>query len=123
MPFDYAYEPENRLLTITGKGDVSLEDRYDCVRRMMSDKSADKESNILINVCEVTNKPSSDDIPAIVSLIMRLRTRYGGRIAILNTVAGHVTLTNLIALSADIDDGKVRAFLSDTEALKWLKEH
>ena len=120
MPFDYAIDRENRLLTITGSGHASMDDRYDLVQRVMNDQSIDGSYQVLIDVCGVSNSPSAGDIGSVASLIERLQSKFRGRVAILNTGVGHVTVTNLIALVADYGDDNVRAFLSGNEAREWL---
>jgi len=120
MSFDYTVDTENQLITITGLGHASMEERYACVQRMLNNRSIGSEHNILINVCQVINAPLPGDIDSIVSLIERLQSKFKGRVAILNTAAGHVTFTNLITLSAHCGPDIVRAFLSENEAREWL---
>lgn len=120
MPFSYRVEPENRLIYILGEGHVSMEERYDCVNRLVTDQSLDRGLHILINVCEVSNLPSSLDISSIVSLVEKLQTRFRGRVAIVNAVVGHVTVTSLISLSAECGENKVRSFFTEDEAREWL---
>ncbi len=120
MPFDYAIDRENRLLAITGSGHASMEDRYDLVQRVMNDASLDGSYQVLINVCDVSNSPSAGDIGSIASLIERLQSRFRGRVAILNTGVGHVTVTHLIALVAEYGNDNVRAFMFEKEAREWL---
>ncbi len=121
MPFDYTIDPANQLITITGTGPATLQERIDCVKRMMNDQSIAGEFHILIDVCRVSNSPSSGDIRSIVSLIELLLVKFKGRVAILNTHAGHVTVTHLIALSAVSGPDDVRAFMAEEEAREWLR--
>jgi|SRR6185369_4567258 len=121
MPFDYKVDSENQLITIEGLGYASMEERYDCVKILMNDQSIESKHHILIKVCKVINTPLPNDIPSIVSLIERLHSKFKGRVAILNTVAGHVTFSNIIALSSHSYPDNVQSFLTETEALEWLR--
>ncbi len=121
MPFSYRVEPENRLLYIQGDGHASLEERYHCVNQIMTDRSITPNLHVLINVCQVSNIPSTDDIGPIVSLVERLQSKFRGRVAIVNGAVGHVTVTNLISLSANCGHDKVRPFFSEDEAREWLR--
>jgi hypothetical protein len=96
-----------------------MKERDDCVNRIIHDQSIDSKHHILIDVCEVTNSPSPDDLPLIVSLIEILQSKFKGRVAILNTRVGHVTFTHLITLSACCGDN-VQAFQTENEAREWL---
>lgn len=120
MPFSYTVEPENRLLCMLGSGQVSMEDRYVCVDQILSDQSIDENLNILIDVCLVANCPSPGDISSIIALVERLKSRFMGRVAIVNATAGHVTITNFISFGAERGGNSVRSFYSDSEARKWL---
>jgi hypothetical protein len=120
MPFSYKVDPENQLITIMGSGYASMEERYECIHRIMKDQSIDGKYSILINVCQVSNGPTPDNMLSIVSLVERLQSKFGGRVAIVNTQIGHVTITNLIALSAHCGADSVRAFLCENDALEWL---
>ena len=120
MPFDYTVDTENHIVTIMGEGHASMKERYDCINRMMHDQSIDCRHHVFIKVCEVLNNPSIEEMHSIVALIERLHSKFGGRVAILNTTIGYVTITELIALSACCGTNNVRAFLSENEAREWL---
>jgi hypothetical protein len=120
MPFDYTVDTKNHIITIMGEGHESMKERNDCINRMMHDQSIDGRHHVFIKVCEVLNNPSIEEMHSIVTLIEKLHSKFGGRVAILNTAIGHVTITELIALSACCGANNVRAFLSEKEVREWL---
>jgi hypothetical protein len=70
----------------------------------------------------VVNPPGNDEMICIGILLKQLRMRFRSRIAILNSTAGHVTYTHLIAYMAEGGGETVRAFVSDLEPREWLKQ-
>lgn len=111
-----------RLITVSGNGLVTLSDRFECVDRMLHDKSMPALSSILIDVRYFTNSPSPSEVPWIGQLINRLRTRFLAKVAIVTSTVGHVTVSQLIAFEADSMAKNVKAFTSLSEAIQWLIE-
>lgn len=120
MGINYFYDSVNGLLQVVGSGDVSLEDRIVSVKRMLEDLSLPKQAHILINVDGITNAPGTNDFSKIAVLIDRLRTRFGGRVAIVNALTGHVTTSHLIAMSVLSEEDNVQVFSSEAMARAWL---
>jgi hypothetical protein len=120
MPFGYTVNRTCSIITITGSGTVTMAERYDCVQRLMQDRALDKEHHVLIDVSQVDNSPTVDELTAIVALVERMQAKFGGRVAILNTRIGHVSITDIIALSVYRGRDRVQAFLSESEARAWL---
>lgn len=120
MPLRYAYEPQYSMVLIRGEGEVSLADRVGVIESIMSDEALPEASSILVDVAGVANAPEPHDIHAIAGLARKLRSRFRGRIAILNTTVGHTTISQLVAMAAD--DPEVRAFVSPDGARSWLIE-
>jgi len=98
-----------------------MEERCDCVDRLMHDQLIEGTYNILIDVSQVSNSPTSEEMHSIVSLIEKMNSKFGGRLALVNTHVGHVTITDLIALSACGGSDDVRAFMIENEARAWLR--
>lgn len=121
MPFTYDVEPENGLLCIRGQGYSSMEDRHACVNRIMHDQTVDSRLNVLINVDHVSNSPSPADIGSIAALIEKLHSKCKGRVAIVNSAVGHVTISNIISFSVANEGDRVKAFYAEAEARKWLR--
>ncbi len=120
MPFDYYIDHGNKVLIIRGTGLVTMEDRLDCVDSMFKDASINDQYNVAIDVSEVLNGPSSDDINKISLLVEKLQSKFGRRVAIINTRVGHATFSGLISISTICGSDKVKAFMSKTETLNWL---
>jgi len=113
-------EPESNLLTITGTGTVSIEERYDCLSRLVWDKTIAPNIHILIDVRRVTNVPTTEECFSIITLIDQLQFRFTGRLAILNNGTGRVTTTHLIVAGAKSGPDKLKAFISEPAARQWL---
>ncbi|MBI1176909.1 hypothetical protein GC207_05665 [bacterium] len=121
MAFKYFYEEQTSLLNIVGYGEVTMDERVRCVQRVLADPDLANCSAIIIDVNEVTNPPNVDEVPFVARLIDKLRTRFGGRVAIVNAVGGHVTASHMVALSAVGEYDHVRVFQSEIAAREWLK--
>lgn len=122
MPLEYIFEPNAQLLRIVGHGVVTVEDRIQFVDRMFQDAALPEKADVLIEIGEVSNAPQGADMFAIGALINRLRARFRGRVAIVNATVGHVTISNLIALSSESDFQAVRVFASTNEAREWFND-
>jgi hypothetical protein len=85
------------------------------------DKTLPDKLSILIDVSAASNGPSTHEIAGIRILIEKLRSRFGGRIAIFNNAVGHVWLSHLIAYTIEGGIGEVQAFVSESEAKEWLR--
>ena len=121
MPFAHSFEPENSLLSIVGEGDVSIQDRTECVQDILSDSSLPDKCNILLDIGLVSNDPRPEDAQQMVYLIKRLQERFRGNMAILTLPTRHVTLTHLLAASSSTESRKVKAFMSVDGAKQWLQ--
>ena len=121
MAFDYHAPAGTRMVHLVGTGPVMMHERVACVDRMLSDPGLARDADLLIDVRSVDNAPSASEIPAIASLIRQLRLHFKGRVALLSTLAGHVTASHLVAFAAD-DPRHVAAFTSEESAYGWLGE-
>ncbi len=122
MPLSTTYDAAASVIRITGHGPVSMEDRREFINRLCANAEYQENSDILVNVTSVTNAPAGSEFVEISRLVLRLRSRFQGRIAIVNAQAGHITVSHLVALSADLAEEFVRVFTSETEALLWIQE-
>lgn len=122
MPLSYVYDASRRTTALTATGRVTMQDRYDLVLRALDDQGlASGESSFLIDVSGVDAAPVEEDVGAIAAMLRLLRARFGGRVAILNTSAGHATVSVLVALTAMAPD-HIQAFTAEHEARAWLAE-
>lgn len=118
MAYEFGYEPQDALVVIRGSGVASMPERLAVLERILADPSLPATASVLIDVTEVDRSTETPDIEAITNLVRKLRDRFRGRIAIVNSAVGHVMVSYLVALA--IDDSSVRAFVSQTEARPWL---
>ena len=118
MAFVYTLSPDKTLLTISGAGNASIEERYSCVGKILTDSMLPNSCDIVIDINEVSIPPSSSELREIVYLIGVLRRRFAKRVAILNGRVGHATTSQLIALM--VESSSVKAFLTEDEMNKWL---
>lgn len=118
MSLEYGYEPQDSLVVIRGAADVTMAERLTIVEKIVTDSSLPTSASILIDVTEVDRANESPDIEAYTDLVRRLRARFRGRIAIVNSAVGHMMVSYLVALA--IDDSSVRAFVSQHDARPWL---
>jgi hypothetical protein len=95
-----------------------MPDRLAIVEQILTDPSLPATASVLIDVTEVDRTNESPDIDAITSLVRKLRSRFRGRVAIVNSAVGHAMVSYLVAMA--IDDSSVRAFTSNSEARPWL---
>lgn len=120
MPVTTVYDVGAKLIHLYGEGVVSMEDRRRWVGQVFKNPEYSSEADILVDVCQVSNAPEGAEYLLVAELIKLLRSRFSGRIAILNTRAGHVTTSNLIALTADLSQKFVRVFYEEEAARAWL---
>jgi hypothetical protein len=120
MALEYSYDPKARLVHIVGRGIVSLNDRIQMVDRLLDDPNVASGAAILIDVNAVENAPTPEEIWAIGMLIERLRSRIQGRLTIVNTRVGHVTLSHLVAYSVREAQSQVQVFTREEAARDWL---
>ncbi len=118
MGYEYRYEPQDALLIIRGSGAVSMAVRLAIVEQILSDPSLPATASVLIDVTEIDRTNESPDIDTIANLVRKLRSRFRGRVAIVNSAVGHVMVSYLVAMA--MDDSGVRAFTRNTEARPWL---
>lgn len=120
MALDLTYDDASAMLTISCSGVVTLEDRIECFRHVFSAPEYAALRHLLVNVSEVTNAPMDGDLAGVINVLKGVRARIPGRIAVVNSRAGHVTISNLIAMSADPVDLSVKVFLAEEGALTWI---
>lgn len=118
MSLEYEYEPQDSLVVIRGADAVTMAERLVVVEKIVADSSLPGNSSVLIDVTQVDRANESPDIDAYTDLVRKLRSRFRGRIAIVNSAVGHAMVSYLVALA--IDDSNVRAFVSQHEARPWL---
>lgn len=119
MPIATSYQAGSRLLSIVGEGTVTMEEREESFRQMIENPNYSDQADILANVSGITNPPTNfKDVSNLIQLLM---SRFSGRIAIVNTHVGHVTLSHFIVLSADQTEELIRVFSSEVAARVWLE--
>lgn len=118
MACEYEYVPQDALVVLRGEGTVSMSERLAIVEQILADPVLPVAASVLIDVTDVDRSNETPDIEAITSLVQKLRLRFRGRVAIVNSAVGHMLVSYLVALA--IDDPNVKAFVSNTEARPWL---
>ena len=118
MPFKYTLSPDKKMLTISGNGDASIEDRHFCVKKILEDITLPGSCDVVIDVNNLSGQPSNSGAREIAYLVNVLRERFAKRVAILNGRVGHATASQIIALLTD--SVSVRAFLTEDEMNEWL---
>lgn len=97
-----------------------MDERRRCIGEMFINPEYGNESDILVDVSGITNAPTGAEFIEVGNFAKLLHTRFTGRIAIVNRRAGHFTVSQLVALSADLGQQFVRFFYTEAEALDWL---
>lgn len=120
MPLSTSYDSEANLIRLVGEGPVSMEERRHTIGQMFLNREYSNDSDILVDVSRITNAPTDLEFFEVARLVKVLRSRFAGRIAIVNARMGHLTVSHLVALSADPEQNAVRVFYSGSEALSWL---
>ena len=120
MALDISYDDASGLLRIVGSGVVTMEDRRKCFGHIFSAPEYAAARHVLINASEITNAPMDGDMPGMVNIVKSVRSRFPGRMAIVNSRAGHVTVSNIIAISSDPVDLSVKVFFTEGDALVWI---
>ena len=120
MAITYTYEPQNNIGIIKCSGEVTIEDRYACIGQMIHQGCHPKGTNILINVSLVDNSPSPSEVSKISRLIERFEEIGVRRVAILNTTAGHLTISHFVAFQVGTGAVKTKVFMLESKAREWL---
>lgn len=120
MALDIIYDGTSGMLRIVGSGVVTMEDYTECFRRVFTAPEYAATRHILFNVSGITSPLMDGDVSGILTIIKSIRLRIPGRMAIVNTRVGHVTISHIIALSSDPTQRSVRAFLVEEDAQAWL---
>lgn len=120
MAISYTYEPHNSLGVITCSGEVTIQDRYNCIYQIIHQGCHPKGTNVLINVSLADNYPSPSEVLKISQLIERLREIEVRRVAILNTTAGHLTISHFVAFQVGANTVKTKVFTLENQAREWL---
>jgi len=120
VALDCTINHDEKLITIIGSGIVTLDERYNCVRNLLRNDFLGRTYHALFEVSSITNNLLAHELQPTATLLAMLQDKIQGRVAIVNTHAGHATTASLVAISADADCRFVRAFLSVDEARDWL---
>ena len=121
MPIRHSHGSHDDVIRIVGSGVISLEDRARFVMAMSEDGALLRSAPILIDINGIANTPATHDLPFIAALIDRLLSRFGRRVAILNSVAGHVTMSPLVAFATLAGKNAEQVFSAEAAALEWLR--
>lgn len=120
MALTYRFEAETNLILLSGAQTVTIEERFDCVERLLTDKAMPAQAAVLINIAQVENCPCADDVKWIALLLGSLHARFRARVALVNSATDRIPLSEMIAQSVDPGIGEVRAFASENAARAWL---
>jgi len=120
MALEYSHDPKSGLITITSRGEVTVADRVKFLDLMLHAHELPETAPVLIDVSEVTNVPSTEEVEAIGRVAEQVQVRFGNRVAILNTKVGRATISRLVSLSVNEAESRVRAFVELEEARAWL---
>lgn len=125
MPFEHAIDQQQRLIIIRGSGSGSIEETEDSAGRLicsLADRTILPGYRTLINVDAIELVPKADETMRIAELIIMLQCHLRGPIAIVASTNGKTTPAHLMAAYSSGLNGKVGAFLTESEALAWLLE-
>jgi hypothetical protein len=120
MALEYTYDTEREIITIVGRGDVTMEERRLLVGRMMENTSLPAMASVLVDVSEITKAPEPGDLGAVGKFIEQLLARFKRRVAILNRNADHRAFSLVIRLFIPVGDDKLHVFSETSEARAWL---
>ncbi len=120
MPFDHSYETETCLLVLRGSGKGSIDEIIDSARRILRDPHLLSARGVMIVASETEHDPTPEEGEMIAVLRRSLKSRYGGPVAFVTTVAGRVTTAHLVSLMASDGGADTRAFMSEEAARAWL---
>ena len=116
----------SRLLTISGRGGEILEEADAATRRILSDPRIGADFRVLIVAHDSAPPPSPGDIPLLADLLVVLRKRTGGRIAIVTSSevqSGPARVISLLGSQPMLGNREeVRTFASIDEGRTWLFE-
>ena len=115
MGLSYSHDPVSCVLRIVGEGPISIKDRIDFFAELQADKS------LIVTVSDITTTPTIQDVGAIAGFAGQLLARFSGKLAIVNSRAGHVTISHIVGMRADDGSDRVRVYMSDEAALTWIK--
>lgn len=121
MAIEYFYDPQKLLISIVCRGVISIDDRIYFVRRLFDDPNLPEQASILINVNEVTNAPTKEEIGMIGLLIEKLLSRFCGRVALVNSMIDHVLCSHFVLFNVVKGHSKTRVFASRSEARDWIE--
>lgn len=119
MPIRYEYRSDIGHLDILVSGEVSLQERVDCIRQILTDQSLPNQLSILVDVSGLNSGPNTDEVYTIAKLCDRLLERFSGKIAAFSTAPGMVTLDHLISIAMH-QSHRVQVFTDLHEARRWL---
>ncbi len=121
MPITYHFDPTLNMLLVHASGNVTVEDQAEFVATALVDNTLPSKAPILIDVSELTNLPSSRDVPIIARLIELLAARFKSRIAYLVSSRGVMTPYALVCTYVKEHLASAFTFNNREEALRWLK--
>lgn len=120
MALEYSYRSDVELVTIEGRGNVTMDDRAIFVQRIMNDLCLPEKASVLINVTSVTNPPSTEEARQIGVLVEKLLARFGRRLAIVNVTLVDLCFSHMVKLSVAEGYDRLRVFNRLGDALAFL---
>jgi hypothetical protein len=122
MPFEHIVDHDTRLVVVRGNGEGSVEETIDSARRLLEDQSIHPNYHFMFVVDDIALYPTTVEMSRIAFLLETLLSRFKGRMAIVTSRVGRVTTAHLIANGADNGNERLRAFIWEAEARKWLAQ-
>ena len=122
MPCEYTAEPDGNLVLLKVWGEVTMDERFETITRLIADENINRGAGFLFNVSKVSRSPTYVEMDDMSSLIRKLLAHSGGHIAMIDGNASHLASMRILA-NLVYKDGPVRVRVFDNElpAREWLK--
>jgi hypothetical protein len=121
VPFHHHHDAEGGFLQILGKGDASAHEARIATRTFVRDNADATSLPVLLDLCAMDDRVSDFDLEKLISYIDELQQTFKGKVAIVDSRAGHATIC-VLAATAVAQPERVQAFMQEGLAKTWLLE-
>ena len=120
MPYEYIFNPAERLITANARGKPTMVEREECLRAMLADPSIAGPCNILINGSDVSSITPMPNAKALGALLQLAHKKSEARVAVASKTPGHGAQVCLITHAVDRLFETIRPFWNEAQAREWL---
>jgi hypothetical protein len=121
VPFRYAIDHALRRTIVTGEGDSSYDEVKDMVEQVTSDPDYDPAGPLLVDCRGLTYLASYEDALRYRDLLVGLKSKFRGPIAVVVTGAARYGVTRIVSSLLDLADIHLSAFQNLEAAERWLE--